>query len=889
MPGTYPTTSIATKARTKRGQATSSQCVRTSAVRTTTAPACSARIHRVASISVEPRPRDEPRVLTGNAGLDQRHLLLVRRLGDEPARRELRAREEIGMEPGDGVEQPDELADVEAEDLAHRAPPVATECGHLRALIGILGEEASYHVGAEGHVARLVGEGGTNELREVRIEGRPVTLLVGVKRMGHALQHEVHQHQALDERATVGHLIAPVDEAPEGRNEDRRGRGGVVEGGGSAGGGEPAAEHLVMARLVHRLLRREAQGIGCGGQTRKGARDAERRFFEDNEEGKVETVHLGERRRLHDDVRQRLADATQHPALSRPLCRRDVVDPTRDREIDRHVRLLRLAQTGVSQSTLRVDGAGAWRASAGGSDARRKPCRSASDRMPSTSESGTSSPTPQSRSSPSSVSRIVSARQARCTPSGRCRKLPAPKRTRGSGSATWPPSMMVRSGRARRRADASGGWATSQTIVPGASGASSRIARAPAVAVMTTSQSARGERSVVIVTRSASWASARRRRARPAIPVAGLPTSTRPRGRSRATRRAHSVPTEPRAPTIATRASASARPMAWPARIVAATAIPAVSALPVVMAGPRPTTASPRRVGLGGYTAPYSRRGLAEERQRDDDAVRAGSRPRADGRRHHEYASGKRGREGAKAPTLQRGQLREAGVDLGDVVRIREVREERVGGAWSFRASRRRNGHRLRVVGARDGDRGGIVQGTERARDRLRRVPFETPEDVADAGEGKIELVVGDHEGRRHAEDVGIAQRRQDEDGAEFRQCRGDGVGVEPLVLEEREEPARASIGATELDRRHEPATANPGDGPRISSGQIGETSEQARALAGGAVDEAAGRERLEHGEPHATGNVVVGKRRRVTQRERVIPEIGRRETSAEGEEPAAE
>src|SRR5713101_9905582 len=117
MPGTYPTTSIATKARTKRGQATSSQCVRTSAVRTTTAPACSARIHRVASISVEPRPRDEPRVLTGNAGLDQRHLLLVRRLGDEPARRELRAREEIGMEPGDGVEQPDELADVEAEDL----------------------------------------------------------------------------------------------------------------------------------------------------------------------------------------------------------------------------------------------------------------------------------------------------------------------------------------------------------------------------------------------------------------------------------------------------------------------------------------------------------------------------------------------------------------------------------------------------------------------------------------------------------------------------------------------------------------------------------------------------------------------------------------------------
>ncbi len=280
---------------------------------------------------------------------------------------------------------------------------------------------------------------------------------------------------------------------------------------------------------------------------------------------------------------------------------------------------------------------------------------------------------------------------------------------------------------------------------------------------------------------------------------------------------------------------------------------------------------------------------LGEERQRDDDAVRAGSRPRADGRRHHEYASGKRGREGAKAPTLQRGQLREAGVDLGDVVRIREVREERVGGAWSFRASRRRNGQRLRVVGARDGDRGGIVQGTERARDRLRRVPFETPEDVADAGEGKIELVVGDHEGRRHAEDVGIAQRRQDEDGAEFRQCRGDGVGVEPLVLEEREEPARASVGSSELDRRHEPAAANLGDSPRIASGEMGETSEQARALAGGAVDEAAGRERLEHGEPHATGNVVVGKRRRVTQRERVIPEIGRRETSAEGEEPAAE
>ena len=120
--------------------------------------------------------------------------------------------------------------------------------------------------------------------------------------------------------------------------------------------------------------------------------------------------------------------------------------------------------------------------------ATRKPWRRQSASARSAWSTGTSSPTPKSPRVPSSAWRIVSERQASAIPGGRPCRLPGPNVRSRSGRTTRPPSTTVRSARPRTTGPASGGRATSQTIVPGEIGSASRIGRAAPVADSTRSQ-----------------------------------------------------------------------------------------------------------------------------------------------------------------------------------------------------------------------------------------------------------------------------------------------------------------------------------------------------------------------------------------------------------------
>src|SRR5262249_32499132 len=181
---------MSAKAAPKRSQAPPRACIRTSAERTTTRVACSARIQRcmrstvrssAPGISVEPRSSDQPSVLLLDAGPDDGDLLLVRGLRDESSRRELGAREALRMKLRDGVEEPHELGDVVLEDLAHGEAGVGTQRRRPGAAPGIVPEEGAHLGRAEGDVARLIGERPVDEAGQVRIQWLPVTLLVRVE------------------------------------------------------------------------------------------------------------------------------------------------------------------------------------------------------------------------------------------------------------------------------------------------------------------------------------------------------------------------------------------------------------------------------------------------------------------------------------------------------------------------------------------------------------------------------------------------------------------------------------------------------------------------------------------------------------------------------------
>ena len=114
--------------------------------------------------------------------------------------------------------------------------------------------------------------------------------------MGHAFEHQVHQHHRVDERAAVGDLVTTVDEPLERRSQDRAQR--VIRGRAHrrTGQREPAMEDFVMARFVDGLLGGEVHRVDARRQPGKGTRDAQRGFLEHHEQGQVQAMHQGYRR-----------------------------------------------------------------------------------------------------------------------------------------------------------------------------------------------------------------------------------------------------------------------------------------------------------------------------------------------------------------------------------------------------------------------------------------------------------------------------------------------------------------------------------------------------------------------------------------------------------------
>ena len=98
----------------------------------------------------------------------------------------------------------------------------------------------------------------------------------------------------------------------------------------------PPREHLVVPRLVQRLLRREGERVRGRRVARQRARHAQRRLLEHHEEAQVQPVHLRQRARGGDALRDAVADRVQGGGVTGPLPRRHVARPARDAEVNAH-------------------------------------------------------------------------------------------------------------------------------------------------------------------------------------------------------------------------------------------------------------------------------------------------------------------------------------------------------------------------------------------------------------------------------------------------------------------------------------------------------------------------------------------------------------------------
>ena len=95
-------------------------------------------------------------------------------------------------------------------------------------------------------------------------------------------------------------------------------------------------EHLVVPRLVQRLLRGEGERVRGRRVARQRARHAQRRLLEHHEEAQVQPVHLRQRARGGDALRDAVADRFQRGRVTGPLPRRHVARPARDAEVNAH-------------------------------------------------------------------------------------------------------------------------------------------------------------------------------------------------------------------------------------------------------------------------------------------------------------------------------------------------------------------------------------------------------------------------------------------------------------------------------------------------------------------------------------------------------------------------